>query len=119
MQTTLQNASMQTSLVSQEGIDTTFDAPAKVLEYTMINADPQVAQLVNGPMQMLVQNVSEVPSAAVCLTQWDSTKVAIRLRVCLLCPALPGKRDGFLRSTDTCWGLSSRPGLGLFKRWAV
>ena len=101
MQTTLQNASMQTSLVSQEGIDTTFDAPAKVLEYTMINADPQVAQLVNGPMQ------------------WDSTKVAIRLRVCLLCPALPGKRDGFLRSTDTCWGLSSRPGLGLFKRWAV
>ena len=119
----MQHVSVQTSPLPQGDVDTTSDGPASTLEPVLANAGPHVARLVNRIMQeVAVRLANELPKvlkAAVCLTKGNRTKMALVLRVALLCPALPGKQEGLLCSSGTWRRLSSRPGLALFRRRAV
>ena len=74
----MQYVSVHTSPVPQEDCDTASGAPESLLGSAITNAHPWVSPLVNEFTQdtaaraaTLEQNLSQVPSAAVCLTKWD------------------------------------------------
>ena len=118
----MQYVSAHLSPVPQGVFDTATGAPDSLLGCARTNAYSWMSPLVNEFTQdtaaraaTLEQNLSQVPSAAVCLTKWDHQSRNPVVWV-LAVPRFAWQAGLLLCSNDTCWRLLSQPGLGLFKR---